>query len=506
VFHLVGGFNGSISINTHQQFHTCSLGSLSSAALVPFVVDGNGKKTGIGNEATALLLDNSFSGTPMSVSCLLYGTSGNLMGSQTISVAAGELKTVTDIVRQLTRTTTVQNAIGSLQLFGTEVFQGMASVVNNTSGDPVYVDGTPIGGSTSGWISTVGSAGYQTQTVFTNASTSTSVLQVLAYPATGGDTPVAGTVAFIPAHGLVSFVDVVKQLGLASTYSGQLRWSASQPVAVMARDRSTSKTNFTGSNPVHGLSETAGTQFVSYVEDSAAFSTALELSNPGPITANVTVRFVQTGDSSGTSSGTEFSRDLPVAVNSGAPIADIVRWAQFSTATTPSGQHGFLVVTTPQGVTAQGRLVDRSSTDPVTVDSGALVGGFSPLLIRVGQLPFFQASPAAAGAPPTELAAAAAATPTTASRVALSNPSTAPVTVNLTAFNATGSVAGTFSVTLAPDGQFFTEDLGSSMGLPPVFLGWVQIQASSAVLVYNHRRTGTAGATVPVHAVVTANQ
>jgi len=485
-FHLVGGFDGTTSISTHQQFHTCGLGALSSAALVPFVVDGNGKKTGIGNEASALLIDNSISGTAMTVSCFLYGTSGNLLGNQTISVAPGELKTVTDVVRTLTGTTTVQNTIGSLQLFGTEVFQGMASVVNNTTGDPIFVDGQPISGSTSGWISTAGNTGYLTQTVFANASTTTSVLQVLAYPATGGSTPVAGTVAFIPAHGQVSYVDVVKQLGLAATYSGQISWSASQPIAAMARDSSKSKPNFSGINPVHGLADVDSTSFVSYVEDTTAFSTQLELSNPGPITANVTVRFVQVGDSSGASSGIEHARDLPVAVNSGSPVADIVRWTQFSAATTPSGQHGFLIVTTPQGVTAQARMVDSTSKDPVTVDGGAMTGGFSPLLIRVDTLPFAQLG--------------AAATPATDSRVALSNPGTAPVTVNLTAFNATGSVAGSLSVTLAPDGQFFTENLGGAMNLPPVFLGWVQLQASDTVLVYNHRRTGTAGATVPVHA------
>jgi hypothetical protein len=298
---------------------------------------------------------------------------------------------------------------------------------------------------------------------------------------------VAGTVSFVPVHGQVSYVDVVKQLGLGATFSGQISWSASQPIAVMARDKSTSKPNFTGINPVHGLADTASTSFVSYVEDTTAFSSSLELSNPGPITANVTVQFVQTSDSTGATSGTVFSRDLPVAVNSGAPTADIVRWTQFSTATTPSGQHGFLVVTTPQGVTAQGRLVDKSSTDPVTVDGGALAGGFSPLLIRVDQLPFSQVM-------------GAASTPATASRVALSNPGTTPITVNLTAFNATGSVAGTLSVNLAANGQYVTENLGSAMGLPPVFLGWVQIQATGTVLVYNHRRTGTAGATVPVHA------
>jgi hypothetical protein len=486
-FHLVGGFNGTTSINTHQQFHTCSLGALSSAALVPFVVDGNGKKAGIGNEATALLLDNSISGSAMSVSCFLYGTAGNLLGNQTITVAAGELKTVTDVVRQLTGTTTVQNTMGSLQLFGTEVFQGMSSVVNNATSDPTFVDGQPIAGSTNGWISTAGTSGYLTQTVFVNASTTTSVVQVLAYPASGGSTPVAGTVAFIPAHGLVSYVDVVKQLGLAATYSGQISWSASQPIAVMARDKSTSHPNYTGTTPVHGLADTASTSFVSYVEDTTAFSSALELSNPGPITSNVTVRFVQTSDSSGASSGTQFSRDIPVAVNSGSPIADIVRWTQFSTATTPSGQHGFLVVTTPQGVTAQAKLIDKSSTDPATVDGGAVSGGFSPLLLRIDQLPFSKL-------------AGAASTPATASRVALSNPGSAPITVNLTAFNATGSVAGTFSVTVAANGQYFTENLGAAMGLPPVFFGWVQIQASGTVLVYNHRRTGTAGATVPVHA------
>jgi hypothetical protein len=487
-FHLIGGFNGTTGINTHQQFHTCSLGALSSASLLPFVIDGNGKKTGIGNEATALLINNSISGTAMSVSCFLYGTSGNLLGNQTISVAPGELKTVGDVVRALTGTTTVQNTIGSLQMFGTEVFQGMASVVNNASSDPMFEDGQPIAGSTSGFLSTVGTSGYLTQTVFANASTTTSVVQVLAYPAAGGSTPLAGTVAFVPAHGLVSYTDVVKQLGLTASYSGQLSWSASQPIAVMARDTTKSKSNFSGALLAHNVTDTASTTFVSYVEDTSTFSTALELSNPGPITANVTVKFVQTSDATGASSGVEHSRDIPVAVNSGTPIADIVRWTQFSTAPTPSGQHGFVVVTAPQGVIAGGRLVNGSGGDVgyPNPDDGEVSGPW-PLIIRFTPQTFAQ------------VGMGAAATPSSESRVALSNPGTAPVTVNLTAFNATGSVAGTFSVTLAPDGQYLTEDLGAAMDLPPVFLGWVQMQSSGPVLVYNHRRSGNTGAIVPIH-------
>jgi hypothetical protein len=500
VFHLVGGFNGTTSVNTHWQLHTCNFGALSSAAVIPFVVDGNGKKAGIGNETSALVLNNAVSGTAMSVSCFLFGTGGDLLGSATIPVAANELKTVSNVIETLTSTTKVQNAIGSVALFGTEVFAAMATTVNGATSDPIFEDGQAAAGSTSGWVSTVGSPGYQTQTAFANVSPTTSVLQVLAYPATGGTTPVAGTVAFLPAHGLVSFPDVVKQLGLPASYSGQLSWSASQPIAVMARDTPKSRPNFSGSMPVHGTSDTQTTSFVAYVEDTAAFSSTLELSNPGPITSNVTVKFVETADATGASSGVAHARDVPVAVNSGAPIADIVRWTQFSTATTPSGQHGFLVVTTPQGVTAQARLIDASSSDPATIDGGAVVGGFSPLLIRIDALPFLQLGEAAGGASLPAMEAAAAASQVSLSRFAVSNPGGAPATVTLTALNATGSVAGTLTLNLAASGQYITENLGSAMGLPPVFLGWVSLQASSTVLVYNHRRIGTAGAIVPVHA------
>lgn len=494
-FHLVGGFDGTNGTNTHWQFHACNLGGLSSAALIPLVVDGNGKKAGIGNERTALLLDNTVSSAALSVSCFLYGTAGDLLGTGTFQVAPNETRTVSDVVRALTNTTTVQNKIGSVALFGTEVFQSMASLVNNTSSDSVLEDGQPITGATSGYVSTIGSTGYLTQTAFANASSTASVVSLLAYPAAGGGTPATGGVAIVPPHGLVSYTDVVKQLGLASTFVGQLSWTASQPIAVMARDQSKSKPNFSGGNPVHSAADSSSTVLVPYVEDTTAFATGLEISNPGSITANVTVHFVETSDATGATSGVETTRDIPVAVNSALPIADIVRWAQRSTATTPSGKHGFVVVTTPQAVTAQARLVDKANQDPATPDSNAsVVNGFSPLLIRIDQTAFAQTSFAQA-----ELAAAAAAASTSQSRFALGNPGATTATVQLIAFNASGSQAGTLTLNLAPNGQFFTENLAQAMGLPPVFLGWVQVQSTSPVVVYNHRRTDGAGSTVPVH-------
>ena len=72
-------------------------------------------------------------------------------------------------------------------------------------------------------------------------------------------------------------------------------------------------------------------------------------------------------------------------------------------------------------------------------------------------------------------------------------------TVQITAFNSNGSVAGTLTVNLAPDGQYFTENLGAAIGVPAAFVGWLTIQSSAPVLVYNHRITGDGGSTVPVH-------
>lgn len=483
-FHLIGGFDGRDGVNSHWQFHACDLGALSSAAIVPLVVDGDGTRSGIGNERTALVIDNAISGTAMSVTAFLFDPAGTLLGNRTFQLAPGELATIPDIMRALTATQTVQNAIGSVAVFGTEVFHAMASIVNGASGDPLYLEAQPIADQRSGLIPTVGWPGYTTQAVFSNASPATSVLQVLAYPPGGGDTPAAGTVVFVPPHGTTSFLDVVGQLGLPSGFSGQLTWSASEPIAAAVRD-ATGDRAFSGGATARGAA--SSTVFIPYVEDSDAYATALEVANPGTSPANVTVRFVAVNDPRGASSGAEHARDLAVASHGSAPIADVVRWAQRDGSTAPSQQRGFLVITAPQAIVVRARQVDRASGDPTVTDGApALLGGFSPLVVR-SDAP----SPAAAG---RRLAGAIE-----QSRFAVGNPGTAPATVRITATDATGETAGpALTLALAPDGQFFTDDLGAAMQLPPRFAGWVTVQSTAPILISHHHRTGTGGGALPI--------
>ncbi len=514
-FHLVGGFTQGFPTDAHWQLHVCNVGELSSAAFLPFVVDGNGSVSGVSNERTSLLVDN-VSGLPMSATCVLYNNNGTIDSSLTLNVAANETRTVTDVIRALRGATTVQNVVGSVAIFGSEVFQATASLLTNDTSDNALEDGQPLAGNTAGFIPLIQSQSYKTQTVFSNLSSGTALLQLVAYPPAGGDIPSVATLVTLAPHQTVNYLDIVSQLRLPrSASSGQLSWSANRPIGVTARDKVPNK-SYSGFQPVRRLADAASRVTIPFVEDSTTFSSALELNNPGTIPANVTVRF------SDAATGVVSSRDLVVAINSAVPIADVIRWALRSTSTTPSGKRGFIVIDTPQAVTAQARLVTRANSDPAIPDQlTALGGAFSPLLLQVSSF-----SAVAGAATLSDTVAAAALTPaattagkgggggggasgggsgggtssTPASRFAVSNPSNDPITVEIDALNASGTVAAPpFLITVAPQGQFLTDNLAASIALPPIFLGSVVVHSSTPILIYNHRRSGAVGATVPVH-------
>ncbi len=481
-FHVVGGLSqGFAPTDAHWQLHLCNVGDLSSAAFLPWIVDGNGSVSGVTNERTALLVDN-VSGNPMSATCVLYTANGAIDSSTTFNVGANEMRTVTDVIRTLRGSTTVQNVAGSLAIFGSEVFQATASLVANDTSDNALEDGQPLAGSTDGFIPLIQSQTYKTQTVFSNLSSSTALVQLIAYPAAGGDTPAAATLVTLAPHATVNYADVANQLRLPRNASGQLSWSANQPIGVTARDRLANK-NYSGFQPVRHAASAASEVVVPYVEDTATFATNLEINNPGSIPANVTVRF-----NDGVTAAVT-SRDLVVQVNSAQPISDVVRWVLGTNGSAPTGKHGFIVIDTPQGVTAQGRIITKANGDPAVPNQMiALDSAFSPLLVQVSSTPFAALS-------------AASSSSTAASRFALSNPSDGSAVVEIDALNASGSLAAPALIVNVPaHGQFFTESLAASIaGLPPIFLGSITIHASTPVAIYNHRRGGATGATVPVH-------
>jgi hypothetical protein len=498
IFHVVGGFDGSDTVSTQWRLHLCHAGALSSANVLPLVVDGNGTVAGVSNERTALLLDN-VSGTDMQATCVLYGQNGAIDSSLTVAVAANEAKAIPDIIRAVRGKATLQNVAGALTIFGTEVFHATGSLVANDTSDNSYEDGVPLAGSMAGFVTVIRSRDYKTQTVFSNLSSSTALLQLVVYPPEGGDTPVAANLVPLKAHATVSYADIAAQLGLARGTVGQLSWSANQPLAVVAREHVPNR-SFSGFEPVRSATDGAALVTVPFVEDSTTFATVLDLSNPGTSTADVTINFVD-----GTT-GETASRDLQVETNSAAPIQDVVRWGMRSTSPSPTGKRGFLSIETPQAVTAHGRLIDLANSDPAVTDQmSALGSAFSPLVIRIEPFTGLLARVGGSGAlgeaeTPAGAPLASGATPTTLSRFAVSNPNDQPATVEIIALNATGSAAGPpLVVTVPARQQYFTENLIAAMGLPTVFLGSVNVRSDAPVLIYNHRRTGDLGATVPVH-------
>lgn len=496
--HVVGGYGTNGVVSTHWQFHPCSAGALSSAAFLPLVVDGNGRVSDVTNEGTSILIDNSVSGTSLTATCFLYAPSGSVLGRASFSLAAGELYTATDVVRTLVGATTVQNLNGSVAIFGTDLFQATASLVHNGTGDSAFESSQPIAGTLSGVLPAIEEGTDVTQVVFSNVSTNTAILELVAYPAAGGEIPAAATLAFLAPNSTVNYANVVEQLNLPNGFLGELTFSSNQPVAAVAR-AVVPRRGYSGFEPVRGSGDPASAVYVPYVEDTTAFNTTLLLNNPTVFPADLTVTLVDTEDSTGATAGAATSRDVPLPVNAAMSIPNVVRWVLSSTATTPTGKHGFLVVTTPQAVTAQAKIVDAVTSDPsIPQNETSLTSAFSPLLIKVEPISFALTAETQPASVAGE-AAAASASETTLSRFALSNPGSASATVELAAVNASGGTpTAPFTVTLAPNGQLFTEDLAGTMGLPPVFFGWLTVQSNTPVLVYNQRRSGDTGDSVPV--------
>jgi N-acetylneuraminic acid mutarotase len=468
-FYLVGGFDGANGINAHRVFTVCGAGA---AQQIPYVADGDGTVPGIPNESTALVLSNDLASSSITATVFFYRTDGTLDSSRAFTLASKETQVLNDIIRRVRGTSGVQNVEGSLLVLASQSLDAIALVNSNATNDLSVVDGQLLTGISNGFVPVIQwNSPYRTQVVLDNASSAVANAQLLAYPPGGGDAPQASTSVTVPPRGILDFPNIVTALGLPVGYSGQLTWNSTGPLFVFARQL-TLDGGFSGAEPVHKLTDGSSTQVIGYVEDTDDFSTSLLLNNPGGFTADVTVLFFDVGDPAGGTAGDVSSRDLQVHVNSATSISDIVRWVLRSSSATPTGKRGFLVITSPQTVTAQVSLVNRATADPANLDSGgAASNGFTSFIL--------------AGA----------------TRVAITNPGTTLANVDLAAFNPDGSPAGAPTrIQVVGRGQFFTEDIAPFLTLPTGFVGSMTVRSDAPVIVLNQERTpDNRGAIVPVH-------
>ncbi len=477
--HAAGGFDGASSTNVHRAFQVCGA---TAALLIPYVVDGDGTVGGISNDRTSLLISNAVSGTTVSASVFFYRTDGTPDSSRTFTVGRDQLLNINHVIREVRGASGVQNVKGSLAIFATGSIRAMAAVFNNSTDDPTIVDGQIPGGVANGIVPVIQwNDRYRTQ-VALRASSSSASVQLLAYPAAGGDTPVASTSAIVPANGLVDFPNMVTALGLPLNYFGQLTWNSTAPVTVYSRDV-TADNGFSGTQPVRGVSDESSTVLLGYVEDGDVVGSHLRLSNTGPITANVTVRFVDVLDPSGETAGTDFTRDIPVRRNSATVIENVIRWVIRGDPETPAFRRGFLAITSPQPISGVASITNNLSRDPAMTDAArSLTSSFTPLILRLESL-----SPTQSGI--------------TSSRLVISNPGAATANVQLTPIQANGTPAlpMPFAVRVVGRGQFYTDDIVADMGLGPLFFGWMTVTSDAPVVVYSQRKNGDGGATVPVY-------
>ena len=477
--YVAGGFDGVNGSNAHRVFTVCGA---DSAQFVSFAVDGDGSLSGVSNERTSLILSNDRADSATSATVFFNTPDGSVDSSRTFSLAPKETKTLTHIIRQVRGADGVQNVKGSLAVLATQSIDAVAVVSNNTTNDPALADGQTLAGTRNGFVPRIAlNDGFHTQVVFNNASSREANVQLLAYPPEGGDVPAASASVSLAPHGVLDFPDIVSALGLPAGFAGQLTWNSTQPVTVFART-ATADGGSSGALPVHNVADGSNALLVAYVEDTAAFRTDLQLNNNGPFTADVAIQFIDVADPTGGTPGVSNGREIQVRVNSATSIANIIRWALGSDSGDPTGKRGFLVISSPQTITALATIVNAANSDPASIDAAAgIVKGFSPLIIRVEPL-----DPA----------------PTVSSRVAIANPGTAAANVDLLPFNPNGTpaLAAPVRVKVAGGGQLFTADIVGLLGLPPTFAGSLAVSSDAPVVVFNQELgADNNGAVIPVH-------
>ncbi len=474
--YIIGGFDGAVGAihNVVQRFKNCD----GASGMISFVADGDGSVPDVANERCDLIISNDLSATVASALVIFNTPDGKADSSRAFSLAPGELASLTNIIRQVRGAEGVQNVKGSIAVLATEPIDALVSITNNATNDGTILDRQSLTGTPNGFVPRIQlNATFRTQVVITNAFGRTANVQLLAYPPEGGDTPLASTSVSVPPHGLRDFPDMVSALGLSSGYFGQLSWNSTQPVSVFARDV-TSDNGFSGTAPAHSVTDGGKTLLVAYVEDTTAFSSNLQLNNNGAFTAVSTVRFIDVADPTGGTPGTSSSRDIAVRVNSATAIPNVIRWALRSDSTEPLGKRGFLEITSPQIITALASIVNNTSFDPAITDTEVTRGSsFTPIIVKLEA-------------------------PAGSSRVAIANPGSTAANVDLMPFNPAGTPALDAPVRIPVVGgaQFFTDDIVGFLGLPPIFLGSMTINANVPVLIFNQERTeSNTGFVVPVH-------
>jgi len=330
---------------------------------VPYVVDTPRFRTNLG-------LTN-LSASPAQATLTLYGANGDMIASRSVSVAAGgltQLNNVISFIRGLSPLET-NNLSGSVVIATDQPIVTYATQIDNTSNDPSLLIGKAAGGNQLLIPSTTSVNQFRSSLVVQNAGTAPAQVQLRLRDTEG---VIRGElVVSIQPNGHFSSDDIHASLGVSGLF-GPLEITSLDSVPLVTTSRVFSINSGTsGFFEGQQITAMSNSGIIPISQDSHAFRTNLGVNNLGNTSANVQVRlFSNAGSLLGTTT-------INVPPHGLVQLNSVNR--TLTGASGVSNTSGYIRITSSQPVLGFASLINNSGDDPGLAVSWA--AGASRLII-----------------------------------------------------------------------------------------------------------------------------
>ncbi len=408
------------------------------ALRLPFAVDNLTFRSNLGI--------NNPGAVPAEVRVQHIDRNGLLVNQSTaITVPPGGFVQRNSFLRELEGSSSITGREGTLALESSQPIQAFVSQIDNQTGDPSILEGSRQGSSRLILQSAANTGPFRSNIVVLNLSSFEARVNIISFNRDTGQpqgTPVQNSA--IPANGFVSYENILASLNVADAFGPiEVRSTNSAQLAAVSR---VSGLNAGTSEFFPALPTDSGqlTEIIPFVIDTNAFRTNLGINNLGTATASVSVSFF--GDD-GSLLATS-PAPLSVAPQGLMQINNVLRFLLLGSSNGPvTNRQGYLRLTTNSPIKAFATQIDNLTNDP-SIENSVSSGSANLLLKSTANANF-------------------------RSTLVIVNPNAAAASVELAAREGStinnGSITGSRTVTIPPNGQFVSENILQEIGATSTF-------------------------------------
>ena len=351
----------------------------SGAVFMPSLVENSRFRSNLGV--------NNLSSTLANVSITLVDKQGMVLASKTVSVDPKGLKQINSVAQFLSEGNLGNDIQGSLYLESDQPVYAWTSQIENSTNDPSLLLSKPTGTTKILIPSAANTSTFSSSLVVMNLGTVPAQVALTAYSVSGAVLGQTTTPLSISPNGLLSFENILENLGVTNNY-GPVEITSLNNVPLVASSRVSSTTKTGGFFEGLKYSEASITQIIPNIVDDSQLRTNIGINNVADQVATVMVRLIN-------QDGVELgATPFTVAPKGLTQVNNVAR--QLLNQSGISNFEGYVRLESNQPIFGWASIIDNSTNDPgfalsrgtgtathLLVESTANIGSFRSSLVVI---------------------------------------------------------------------------------------------------------------------------